>query len=46
MVLISTYWNVNAESATTSKGFEDVLISTYWNVNAFLRATEIFAILF
>ena len=33
IVLISTYWNVNAEMLTIGGCVGTVLISTYWNVN-------------
>ena len=35
VVLISTYWNVNALTLDTCKTKQPVLISTYWNVNMF-----------
>ena len=34
-VLIETYWNVNENYQTYSKGHAQVLIETYWNVNAY-----------
>ena len=33
MVLIETYWNVNAFEGAKVISIENVLIETYWNVN-------------
>ena len=37
MVLIETYWNVNASNTFTLSDTTKVLIETYWNVNRFFK---------
>ena len=40
IVLISTYWNVNADNEIEVEENMIVLISTYWNVNVFEHNAE------